>query len=84
MLKAVSNTMNPDDFHNFLAKSLNAFDIWTNSREYALDFGIDEQALERYISRACCVDEESTIQGLLLRNSWSLHFLIQKIENTRS
>jgi hypothetical protein len=53
------------------------------SRPYALDHGVDEQALIRYADGALSVSERDSVAGLLARCSWARKFVVGRVKKHR-
>lgn len=54
-----------------------------DTRDYALNLGIDESALVRYADGAVCDEEHRIITGVLAKNRWSLDFLKSYLDQKR-
>lgn len=56
-----------------------------DSREYALDFGVDETALVRYANGAVCDGgERRAIEHVVSRNRWSREFVVNHVKRKRT
>jgi hypothetical protein len=53
------------------------------TRDYALDLGIDETALIRYANGAVSMYRRREIQHVLLRNSWSRDYVVDYVKSKR-
>ena len=54
-----------------------------DARTYALDYGVDEEALIRYANGAFCDEERQTIQGVIARNKWARNFVVNHVKRKR-
>ncbi len=55
-----------------------------NTRDYALDFGVDEKALIRYADGAICDEgERRSIERVVSRNRWSQNFIVERVKQKR-
>ena len=54
-----------------------------DARTYALDFGVDEEALVRYANRALCDEERQSIQRIIARNKWAREFVVNHVKRKR-
>lgn len=54
-----------------------------DARTYALDFGVDEEALVRYANGAFCDEERQSIQRVIARNKWAMEFVVNHVKRKR-
>lgn len=64
---------------NAVAKALE----FRGTQTYARDYGITEEALDRYVSGACSLYELETIQYVLSRCQWAMDYVIEKVKARR-
>lgn len=54
-----------------------------DTRDHALDFGVDETALIRFADGAVCDEEHRKITGVLAKNNWALSFVSNYLKQKR-
>lgn len=54
-----------------------------DTRDHALELGVDETALIRYADGAVCDGEHRIITGVLAKNRWALSFVADRIKQRR-
>jgi hypothetical protein len=52
-------------------------------RDYALDHGVDEKALEEYVSGACVLYRRKEIEAVLSRCDWAMKKVVEIIKAQR-
>ena len=53
------------------------------TRGHALDLGLDEQALARYVSGACSAYERTEIERSLLQCNWAMERVVEMMRSRR-
>ncbi len=71
-------------FANLVAEAWPKLAEARNSRDYALDCGIDEQALEAYASGACSLYERKAVERLISKCQWAMTYLTDLVKSRRS
>lgn len=80
---APTSGANPTGFVNLIGDILPEVAKFRGSRDYALDRGVDEKALERYATGACSLYEREEIESVIARNKWSLDYVVQYVKSRR-
>ena len=70
-------------FEQSITDALPAVETRRASRDYALDYGIDEKALERYASGACSLYERKSIESVLTRCRWAMSYVVALVKDRR-
>lgn len=71
-------TANPT-FSSLVASAATRLD----SRDYAVDLGLDEPTLLRYANGVVSMYERRCIEHVLVRNSWSRQFVVDLVKSRR-
>ena len=82
--RPLSRDGNQIAFSNLITKAWPKLAESTGSRDYALDHGIDEKALEAYASGACSLYEHEEIERLVLKCEWAMTYLTDLIKSRRT
>lgn len=79
-----TNGLAQESFGGMISKGWHKLAINRASRDYALDHGIDEQALEAYASGACSLYERKSIERLVCKCQWAMDYVTDLIKSRRS
>ena len=71
-------------FTTFIADLMPKVRALRASREYALDYGITEQDLDRYAAGSCSTSDRQHIQHVLARCQWAVDHVIKRVREQRS
>jgi len=87
-MQAASNQLAPSGrvtgFPGFFDRAVTRLSAWRNSREYALELGVDEEALERYATGAISMYERSEIEPILVKCQWAMNYVARLAKAQRS
>lgn len=70
-------------FECFLGELLLNTKNWQIDRDYSLDLGVDEKALERYASGACSLYEREEIHQVLSKSKWAMNYVTNLVKSQR-
>ncbi len=71
-------------FVKLVAEAIPALRGANDTRGYALDFGVDEKALDAYATGALSVSERNSIQQVIVQCGWARAYVVEKIKSRRS
>ena len=80
---APTSGANPTEFVNLIDSLLPEVIRLRGSRDYALNRGVDEKALERYATGACSLYEREEIESVIAKNKWSRDYVVQYVKSRR-
>ena len=70
-------------FVKLIEETVPQIDEVRGTRAYALDFGIDEQALDDYVAGACSAYERKAVEHVLVRNRWAMNYVVSRVKEKR-
>jgi len=70
-------------FENLVSETQPKLNELRISRDYAQDLGVDEKALERYVSGACSLYERKEVEAVISQSQWAMSFVSDLVKSRR-
>jgi len=84
LTSAPNNPSPRNQFELFLEQSHSKLIEIRGTRDYALNLGLTEEALERYTSGACSLYEQDDIERSLTKSRWATDYVINLVKSRRN